>query len=115
MRLFLDSSALSRRYISETGTPRVMDRCSRAHEVFLSALALPEVISGLNRLRCESLITPAQYSTLKRDVCLDCEVATISDVTPEIVRTAVRCLELEPLRAADALDLATAKELVAAE
>ncbi len=111
MRLYLDPSALSKRYIEETGTPRVLELCRKAREILLSAVALPEVISGLNHLRRGREITAEQYATIKLEVCFDCEEATISDITPEIVRTAIRCLELEPLRAADALHLATAKEL----
>ena len=49
MRIALDSSALAKRYVSESGTPRVLELCAQATEVVVSVLCVPEILSGLNR------------------------------------------------------------------
>ena len=38
MRLFLDSSALAKRYVLENGSDRVVELCREADEVVLSSL-----------------------------------------------------------------------------
>ena len=109
-RLYLDSSALAKRYVQESGTDAVLDRCREATEVGLSVLSYPEVISCFNRLLREGKLTTSDYRKLKTGLCLDLDGAAILDITPGIIALAVRCLELEPVRAADALHVATARE-----
>lgn len=109
MRLFLDSSALAKRYVVEPGTDIVLERCREADEVLLSVLAPAEVASALNRLRREMKLILGQYRRLKAEVLLDCAEATTLEITPDVVHLAIRCLELEPLRALDALHVATAQ------
>jgi predicted nucleic acid-binding protein len=109
MRLYLDSSALVKRYIHERGSDAVLERCREATEIGLSILSYPELISCFNRLLRERKLTEGDYRRLKRELRLDLDGAAILDPTPDIISLAVRCLELEPLRAADALHLATAR------
>jgi len=110
MKIYLDSSALAKRYVAEHGSEVVLERCRDASRIGVSILAYPEVISGLNRLRRERKLDEKMYSRLKRDLCLDLEGAEVVGLTPEVVALAVRCLELEPVRAADAIHVATARE-----
>lgn len=65
MRVFFDSSAFAKRYISETGTDKVLAWCDQATEIGLSAIALPEIISAFCRLRREGKIDDTQYRQLK--------------------------------------------------
>lgn len=110
MRLFLDSSALAKRYVREAGTDRVVALCAEAEEVIVSVLALPEIISTLNRLRREGRLSDSEYATIKQDVIADMEGATMIEVSPPIVRQAIACLESSPLRASDAVHVASALE-----
>lgn len=110
MRIFLDSSALAKRYIFEPGTEQVLRRCREADEIVLSALCVPELISAFNRLRREGKLTAARYRRLKGDLAADLEQATIVDLTPSVVHRTIFCLEHAPLRALDAIHAASAAE-----
>ena len=44
MRVFFDTSAFAKRYVSEAGTAAVLEWCDRATEIGLSGIALPEII-----------------------------------------------------------------------
>ena len=110
MRLFLDSSALAKRYVDEPGTQRVLNLCHGADEIILSGLCVPELISGFNRLRREEKLTPARYRALKRQLAADIEETTTIDLTPLIIDRTITCLERVPLRALDAVHLACAIE-----
>ncbi len=110
MRLFLDSSALMKRYIPERGTERVIAACSEADEVLLSVLAAPEVVSAFNRLRRQGDITPGEYGSLKQRLMLDLGHVTTIELSPAIVARTLACLEQAPLRASDAVHLASAVE-----
>jgi predicted nucleic acid-binding protein len=44
MRVFFDTSAFVKRYISEAGTDIVLEWCDQAAEIILSGIALPEII-----------------------------------------------------------------------
>ena len=61
MRVFFDSSAFAKRYISEPGTDKVLAWCDQATEIGLSAIALPEIISAFCRLRREGKVDDTQY------------------------------------------------------
>jgi predicted nucleic acid-binding protein len=109
MRLFLDSSALAKRYIREPSSSDVIARCRDADEIILSVLCPIEILSGLNRLRREGKLSLADYRALKKDLSADIAQASIVPVDPEIVKIARICLEKSPLRALDAIHVASAK------
>jgi hypothetical protein len=110
MRLFLDSSALAKRYVREAGTDRVVALCAEADDVIVSIIALPEVVSTLNRLRREGRLSDSEYATMKHDVVADLAEATTIELTASIVGEALTCLERSRLRASDALHIASALE-----
>lgn len=110
MRILLDSSALAKRYVFEPGTEQVLRRCREADEIVLSVLCVPELVSAFNRLRREGALSASRYRRLKRDLAADLEQATIVDLTPSVVHRTVACLEHEPLRALDAIQVASALE-----
>lgn len=110
MRVFLDSSALAKRYVDEPGTERVLLLCRNADEIVLSVLCAPELISAFNRLRREGKLSSARYLRLKNELAADLEQATIVDLTPSVVHRTVSCLEHATLRTMDAIQVASASE-----
>ena len=110
MRLFLDSSALTKRYVEEAGSDVVLAQCRAASEIVLSLLAVPEVLSALNRLRRAQALRPVISRRLKDALLADADEASVIDVTPAVVATAVRCLERTAVRTLDALQIASAVE-----
>ena len=110
MNVFLDSSAFAKRYLAERGSETVLECCRQATKLCVSVLCLPEVISALNRLRRQSLLTKRQYEKLKNAVLVDVRDVEVCDLSPRVVARAVRLLEENPLRAMDALHVACALE-----
>ena len=113
MTVFLDSSALVKRYINEPGSARVEQILSAASSVGLSVISLSEVVSGLCRLRREGKLSPQQYAQNKRAMVEDVEDSVIIHLTDQVVARAVELLERWPLRSSDALHVACAAEWAA--
>jgi predicted nucleic acid-binding protein len=110
MRIAFDSSALAKRYVRESGTPRVLELCAQATEVVVSVLCVPEILSGLNRLRREERLSSDGYSAAKTDLADDMTQATIVAVTPTVLSRAIELLEEAALRTLDAIHLAVAMD-----
>lgn len=108
MRVFFDSSAFVKRYVSEEGTESVLKWCDQAREIGLSGIALPEIISAFCRLRREGRIDDVQYRQLKSLLLGDIEDAIICDLTPEVMAHAIGSLEANILRGMDALHVGSA-------
>lgn len=109
-RTYFDSSALAKRYLVEHGSERVLRRCREAEEVVIAVIAVPELLSALNRLLREGALDARHYKTMKTNLAADVSQATIVEMTPAVVRTAIDCLERFTLRTLDALHLASALE-----
>ena len=110
MNVFLDSSALAKRYVQEPGSTEVDKILQDASAVGVAIICVPEVVSALSRLRRERKLTAAQFQQARRalfEEVADCSVIQISDA---VVRRAVDLLAKHPLRAADAMHVAAAAE-----
>lgn len=109
MRVFLDTSALAKRYVVEPGSDNVLKICERAKVLIIAVVALPELISAFCRLQREARITTAQYATLKKDFFTDIADALVCDTTPEVLQHAISMLEQFPLRGMDAIHIGVAQ------
>lgn len=108
MKLFLDTSAFAKRYVAEQGTDKVLAMCQRADNLVVSVICLPELVSTLSRLLREKKLTKAAYLRLKGDAMTDLADVDVCQITPEVMASVVLLLELHPLRAMDALHVASA-------
>ncbi len=113
MRVFFDSSAFVKRYVSESGTNAVLRWCDQASEIALSGIALAEIISSFCRLRREAKITETQYVQLKTLLLTDIEDAAIADLTAVVLSQAILSLEGNVLRGMDAIHIGSALALKA--
>lgn len=111
MRVFFDSSAFVKRYVSEAGTEAVLNWCDQATEIGLSAIALPEIVSAFCRLRREGKIDDTQYRQLKTLLLTDIEDAAICDLTPTVLVQSITSLETNVLRGMDAIHIGSAVAL----
>lgn len=111
MRIFFDSSAFAKRYVSEQGTDAVLKWCDRASEIGMSAIALPEIISAFCRLKREQKITQSQYQQCKDALLVDIEDAAMCDLTPHVVAQSIKVLEGSRLRSMDAIHIGSALAL----
>jgi hypothetical protein len=108
MRAFFDTSAFVKRYIEEPGSERVIEICREAEHLVLSLICLPEMISTLNRLVREGKLSGDQYQQVKDLILDDFEDVEVCDITTEVIKQTILCLEKNPLRAMDALHLGCA-------
>lgn len=110
---FFDTSALIKRYVIETGTPWVVSVAvpGSGHRVFISQITPVEVISGISRLKREGTVTGEEARNIRQLVTRHVrrEYRVVS-FTNRIIDRAQDLLEVYPLRAYDAVQLASAMD-----
>ncbi len=108
---YADSSALVKRHISEAGSAWIEQQFDAAsgNRIIATKLSVAEVLSAMNRRRREANITATEYAKFSGDflsfVETDYEMVELSDA---VLFEAQRLLETHPLRAGDAIQLASA-------
>lgn len=110
MNVFLDSSALAKRYVQEPGSDRVEEILSSASSLGISVICLAEVVSALCRRRRERKLSQQQYLKAKQALFEDIEDSSVLNVTEQVMARAVELLERWPMRSSDALHVASAAE-----
>lgn len=110
LNVFLDSSALAKRYIEEKGSDQVQAILSSASTLAVSVICVPEIVSALCRRRRERKLSNEEYRNARASVLSDIDDATVIGLTEEVIAQAVGLLERFPLRSADALQIACAVE-----
>ncbi len=110
MKVFFDSSSFAKRFIEHEGSEQVEIICSRASDLGLSVICLPEVLSALNRHLRENRLTLAQYGEVKKRLLENVRDAAVVQLTASVIDSAVRVLETNAVRTMDALHIACALE-----
>lgn len=108
MILVFDSSALAKRYVRESGTEAVLDLIQSAELVLASRLTWVEITSAVVRVARTGRL-PESGEVIR---AIDDDFSTligILEVTPSIIADARRASILHGLRAADAIQFATAR------
>lgn len=107
---YADSSALVKRHVREAGTDwfRVLADPATGNVMITARLSLIEVYSALNRTR-EAHLPAVDYAQIAADFAAICTAEyELVELTPPVVERARRRLERHPLRAYDAMHLASA-------
>jgi predicted nucleic acid-binding protein len=110
VKVFFDSSALVKRYVSEKGTSVVLSLCESATELGISVICYPEIISALCRLRREGRMNGSQYIAAKQSIALDLRDASLCNISETTVLQSIQLLEDNVLRAMDAFHISAALE-----
>jgi hypothetical protein len=108
---YLDSSAALKRYMDEIGSAwlRAIVDSATSPVLFVSRLISVEITSALNRRLREGTLTPADYTLTQNAFRGDClSQYKLIPPTEAILETACDLLERQPLRAYDAVHLASA-------
>lgn len=108
MKLFLDSSAFAKRFVEESGSQEVENLCSKATELGLSVLCVPEIISALNRRLREDTLTRHDYTRAKQRLLQDVRDAQIINLAAEVIQSCIEIMETDALRSLEALHVASA-------
>jgi predicted nucleic acid-binding protein len=83
--MFLDSSALAKRYVEETGSAAVDDLCVQATELAVSVICVPEIISALNRRLRERRLTHEEYVAAKQFLSADVRDIVVINLVPAVI------------------------------
>jgi predicted nucleic acid-binding protein len=110
VNVFLDSSALAKRYIQEPGSDRLEEILFSASSLGVSVICVSEVVSALCRRRRERKLSAQEYVKAKQALFEDIEDLSVVNVTDRVLARAVELLERWPLRSSDALHVASAAE-----
>jgi len=113
LNIFLDSSALAKRYVQEPGSDRLEEILFSASSLGVSVICLPEVVSALCRIRRERKLSQPQYLNAKQALFEDIDDTSVVNVTDQVVARAIELLERWPLRSSDSLHVASAAEWAA--
>ncbi len=110
MRTYFDSSSFAKRYIEEAGSQTIDEICRQTTELGLGIICVPEIISALNRRLREKALSRRAYQTTKRSLAHDLRDAVIVNLTSSVISSCTTVLELNQIRAMDALHIACALE-----
>ena len=110
MKLAVDSSALTKRYVQEVGSNQLSAQLQQASQLGVSIILVPEIISALNRRLREGALSATDYHAVKRQLLNDIRDSIVLQITPAVVTHSLKLLEENTLRAMDALHVACALE-----
>jgi predicted nucleic acid-binding protein len=110
MKLAVDSSAFAKRYVHEIGSDQLYQILQNASDLALCVIAVPEIISGLNRRKREGFLSSENYNLAKKHLLTDVRDTTILQITPSVVLHSIKLLEANTLRTMDAFHIACALE-----
>jgi predicted nucleic acid-binding protein len=103
---YFDASALVKRYVREAGSEMVR-RLLASGMVATSRLSEVEVASGIVRRAREGAFTPARRDRALAALQRDIPAFAVVEVIPEVTADARALLLRHPLRASDAIQLAS--------
>ena len=106
--IYFDSSALVKRYVEEEGTGVVQRLCEENALVATSRLTYPEILSALTRKRRTGELSTDSYSEVTDRFNKDWSQVSVIEFHEEVFRKLKSLIEKYSLRAADAVQLASA-------
>lgn len=111
MKLYLDTSALVKLYVEEEGSATVREAITRAETVVTNVIAYVEACAAFARRRREGGLSRGDYRRTIQELQSDWDHYLLLEVTNELIRRAADLAAIHPLRAYDAMHLASAKVL----
>ncbi len=108
MWAYLDTSAIVKRYVHEAGHRDVL-RLLRSCDVVTSAMAPLELRSALRRRLSEGTLDEERASEILKRVATDREFWALMEVSSHLLAAAETLVVTHPLRALDAIHVASAQ------
>jgi len=108
MIAYLDTSALVKLYVKETGSAAVRAACDRSEALATSRLSYVEAHAAAARRAREGDLSQKATARFAENLERDWQDYAIVEVSEVVCRLAVELAGRHPLRAADALQLASA-------
>lgn len=108
MMLYVDSSALVKKYVREPGSDRVHKLLAQSGMTVTAKQAYPELLAGLNRKRREQGITEKAYREALADFESDWLALLIIEFQDELLPLIKQLTTKHALKGADSVHLASA-------
>ena len=105
---YVDTSALIKRYVDEAGRREVL-RLLREHHCVISAVLPVELRGAIRRRVSEGAIQATRVPELLKRVAADRAYWTLVGVTSDVLKAAETLAAVHPLRALDAIHIASAQ------
>jgi predicted nucleic acid-binding protein len=106
MILFFDTSALIKRYITETGSKKVDELLDAAESIVISPVTKIETFSTINRLLMEKVISEKNYELLKSNIDYDFKDFEALSLSKKLQERAIELVEKHRLKTLDSIQLA---------
>ncbi len=111
MIAYLDTSALIKLYVAESGQELVIERLRAANQVATALITYVEMFGVFTRLEKERRISAAECRMLSEQFDGNWSSYWVVDLTRSVVRRAARLAHRYALRGYDAVQLSSALEL----
>lgn len=108
---YLDTSALIKRFVAESGSPLVLELVTRGGPIATAKIAYSEVYAGLTRKHREGHLSTRHYALACRQFERDWQSYIRVDLRDEILLGARSLIQRHTLRGFDAIHLASALSL----
>jgi predicted nucleic acid-binding protein len=105
---YFDTSALVKRYVDEPGRREVL-QLLRRNECVTSAVLPVELRSGLRRRVAEGSLDAARLPAILKHVAADRPYCTLVEVGTDVLAVAETLVAAHPIRALDAIHVASAQ------
>ena len=112
MILYVDTSALVKLYVEESGTLGVVARVEHAEAVATALITYAEARAALARHRREGWITATDLRRAVRELDRDWRTYNIVDLSDSLVHSAGALAERHALRGYDAVQLAGSPRMI---
>lgn len=109
--IYLDTSALIKRFVNEKGSPLVQSIVQGKGPVATAKIAYAEIFAGLTRKLREDNLSKTQYAVACRQFETDWQAYLRVELEDNILLLARDLIQRRPLRGFDAIHLASALRL----
>jgi predicted nucleic acid-binding protein len=109
--IYLDTSALVKRFVQEKGSPLVRSLVQTANAVATAKIAYAEIFAGLTRKLREGRVSKTQYSLACRQFENDWQAYVRVELQDDTLLLARDLIQRHPLKGFDAVHLASALRL----
>ena len=106
--IYLDTSALVKRYVSERGSGIIHSFFEKEESKVTAKVAYAEALAAFSRRRREGYITEKDYVSLCQRFESEWEAYIVVELSDEVLKATRRLIDNYPLRGFDAIHLASA-------
>ncbi|MEJ5363179.1 MAG: type II toxin-antitoxin system VapC family toxin [Spirochaetota bacterium] len=108
MDIFIDTSALMKRYISEIGSDIIDNLFTKCDTIYVSIITEIEAFSTIRRLLYDKQIGKHEFLHLHNEIETDLQYFTIIDINESVIKLSKDLIMHHSLRTLDSIQLSSA-------